>query len=473
MTPSERSGAAGQAPPTQPPAVPGPATTTTAARTAKAPGPRRSLFHHHDFRALWIGDTISQAGTQLTTLALPVLAVQVLAAGPREMGLLTAMETLAFLVVGLPAGAWVDRWRTKRVLIGGDLARAVLFATIPLAWWSGVLTLGQVYLVAALCGVATVFFDVGYQSYLPEIVSGSQVVEGNAKLQASQSVAQVAGPAVGGVLLRLMSAPLLIALDALSYLASALFIGRIRTPGVIPDRQGRRPLRVEIAEGLGFVVRHPLLIRITACTSISNLFHSMTNALIVLYLLRTLHLPTSSVGLLFAISAVGGLLGAVTVGRVTRLLGEGRTIPVSALLGGLAMVTTPLAGVLADRIPPLVLLAVGGLVTWALIVIYNITQVSFRQRVCPPALLGRMNASVRFIVWGVQPIGAVIGGYLGSRMGIITTLWVSAAGATLGALPVLFSPLSRMRALPDAASPAGPDPDPDPGPVPDPTADGR
>jgi MFS family permease len=416
----------------------------------------RSLVHHHDFRSLWIGDTISQAGTQLTTLALPVLAVQVLSAGPRQMGLLTAAETLAFLVVGLPAGAWVDRWRTKRVLIGGDLVRAAVFATIPLAWWTNELTLTQLYVVALVGGIATVFFDVGYQSYLPEIVNGAQVVEGNAKLQASQSVSQVAGPAVGGVLLRVMSAPLLVALDAGSYLASALFVSRIRTPSIAPPRDARRPLRVEIAEGLRFVVRHPLLSRITACTSISNLFHSMGNALFVLFLLRTLHQPTSSVGLLFSVSAIGGLIGAVAVGRVTRLLGEGRAIPVSALVAGPAMATTPLAGVLAERVPPLPLLLVGGLVTWALIVVYNITQVSFRQRVCPPELLGRMNASVRFIVWGVQPIGALIGGYLGSRIGIIPTLWISAGGATLGALPVLFSPLSRMRALPETARTADP-----------------
>jgi MFS family permease len=411
---------------------------------------RASLVHHHDFRSLWIGDTVSQAGTQLTTLALPVLAVQVLAAGPRQMGLLTAAETLAFLVVGLPAGAWVDRWRTRRVLIAGDLVRAAVFASIPVAWWAGLLTLGQLYLVALIAGVATVFFDVGYQSYLPEIVRGDQVVEGNAKLQASQSVSQVAGPAVGGALLRVVAAPALIGLDAISYLVSAAFVARIRTPSLPAPREDRRPLRVEIAEGLGFVLRHPLLRRIAACTSLGNLFNSVGGALTVLFLLRQLRQPASSVGLLFAVSAVGGLLGALLVGPLCRLLGEGRVIPISALAYGIALAALPIAGMLAPRVPPMPLLLTAGLVEWAAVVVYNITQVSFRQRVCPPQLLGRMNASVRFIVWGVQPVGAVVGGFFGSRFGIVPTLWVSAVGTTVSTLPVLFSPLSGMRHLPGA-----------------------
>jgi hypothetical protein len=302
--------------------------------------------------------------------------------------------------------------------------------------------------------VATVFFDVGYQSYLPEIVSAPQVVEGNAKLQASQSVAQVAGPAAGGVLLRVLSPPVLVAVDAASYLASALFVSRIRAPSAVPPRKNRRALRVEIAEGLGFVVRHPLLVRITACTSISNLFMSMGGALFVLYLLHTLHQPAWSAGLLFSVAAVGGLAGALVAGRVVRLLGEGRTIPLSALACGPAFALTPLAATLAPHVPPMVLLPIGGLVEWAAVVVYNVTQVSFRQRVCPPELLGRMNASVRFIVWGTQPVGALAGGYLGGRIGIVPTLWIATAGVTLAAVPVLFSPLSRMRTLPTAA-PAG------------------
>ena len=410
--------------------------------------PRTSLWRHHDFRQLWVGDTVSQVGTQLSQLALPVLAVTVLHAGPREMGLLTAFETLAFLVVGLPAGAWVDRWRKKRVLVTGDAVRALAFGSIPLVWAVGHLSLGQLYAVALVTGVATVFFDVAYQSYLPAIVDGDQVVDGNAKLQASQSVAQVAGPAAGGVLLRVVSAPVLVAVDAVSFALSALFVRRIRHEETPPPRAERRPLRVEIGEGLAFVVRHPLLVRITACTSICNFASGLVQALFVLYVLRTLGLGTQTVGLVFAVAAVGGLAGAVLTSRIVAVVGEGRTIPVSIAIGGLASFATPLAALAPGTLGPTAILTLGSVVFWAMVVVYNITQVSFRQRLCPPALLGRMNASVRFIVWGTIPLGGIVGGVLGGAVGIVPTLYVASAIQLAGALPVLLSPLLRMRDLP-------------------------
>jgi MFS family permease len=428
--------------------VPPPGAAPDASVEEAPPGRSRSLWRHHDFRQLWVGDTISQVGTQLSQLALPVLAVTVLHAGPREMGVLTAFETLAFLVVGLPAGAWVDRWRKKRVLVAGDAVRALAFGSLPLAWALGHLTLGQMYVVALVAGVATVFFDVAYQSYLPAIVDGDQMVDGNAKLQASQSVAQVAGPALGGALLRVVAAPALVAADAVSFALSAFFVRRIRHAETPPPRETRRPLRTEIAEGLSFVVRHPLLVRITACTSISNFASGGIQALFVLYGLRTLGLDTSTIGLVFSLAAVGGLVGAVVTSRVVAVVGEGRTIPVSALVGGLAGFTTPLAAVLPGRLGAATVLAVGSLVTWLTVVVYNITQVSFRQRLCPPPLLGRMNASVRFIVWGSMPLGGLAGGFLGGAIGVVPTLWAAAAVQLAAALPVLLSPLIRMRELP-------------------------
>jgi MFS family permease len=410
--------------------------------------PTSSLWRHHDFRQLWVGDTISQLGTQLSQLALPVLAATVLHAGPRDMGLLTAAETLAFLVVGLPAGAWVDRWRKKRVLVSGDLVRALAFGSIPIAWAFGQLMLVQLYLVALVTGIATVFFDVAYQSYLPVLVPGNQVVDGNAKLQASQSVAQVAGPAAGGALLRVLAAPVLVAADAVSYVLSALFVARISHVEIPPSREARRRLRTEIAEGLSFVLRNPLLVRITASTSISNFFSGVLQALFVLYVLRILDLGTETIGLVFALGAVGGLVGAVITSRVVGVVGEGRTIPVSIAVGGLFSFATPLAALPGGTVAPTAVLAAGTVGFWTTTVVYNITQVSFRQRLCPPALLGRMNASVRFIVWGSMPIGGLVGGVLGGRIGIVPTIWVAAVGHLAAALPVLLSPLVRMRDLP-------------------------
>ncbi|MEU2348635.1 MFS transporter [Modestobacter sp. NPDC049651] len=405
----------------------------------------RSLWRHRDFGHLWAAETVSQVGTQVTQLALPVLAVGVLAASPMEMGVLTALETAAFLLIGLPAGAWVDRWRRKRVLVIADLVRAGVLASIPVAWALDVLTLGQLFVVAAATGTATVFFDVAYQSYLPALVDRDQIVDGNGKLEASRAVAQVAGPGVGGVLLRVLGAPWLLLADAVSFLASAAFLAGIRRPDVVPDRAVRRPLRTEIAEGLSFVVRHPLLRRIVACTGTANLFGSITSTLLVLFALRELGLSESTLGLVLSAGAAGGLVGAATAARFARWVGEGRAIPLSVLAVVPFAALVPLAALGA----PAVLLVVGQFGTSWCIVAYNVTQVSFRQRLCPPALLGRMNASVRFLVFGTMPVGGLLGGVLGSTLGLAPALWVAVAGQGLAALWVTASPLLGMRELPD------------------------
>jgi MFS family permease len=413
-----------------------------------------TLWRHRDFRQLWAAESVSQVGSQVTQLALPIVAVTILAATPFQMGVLTALETAAFLLVGLPAGAWVDRWHRKRVLVANDLVRAVALASMPLAWAMDALSLPQLFVIAAVTGTATVFFDVAYQSYLPALVAKDQIVDGNGKLETSRAVAQVAGPGVTGVLLRVVSAPVLIAADAVSFLLSALFIGRIRHRDVVPDKTTRRPLRVEIAEGLSFVVRHPLLRRIVACTGIGNFGGAMSGALLVLFALRELHLSASTIGIVFAAGSVGGLIGAVTGARFARWVGEGRAIPLSALLILPFSALVPLAVLGA----PAALIVVSWFgFSWA-VVAYNITQVSFRQRLCPPQLLGRMNASVRFIVFGTQPLGALLGGALGSWIGVLPTLWISVGVAGLAAVPVLFSPLIRMRDLPDELDATTPDP---------------
>jgi MFS family permease len=413
----------------------------------------RSLLRHRDFRHLWAAETVSQLGSQVTLLALPVVAVTLLDATPLQMGVLSALETAAFLLIGLPAGAWVDRWRRKRVLVTADLVRAVLLATLPVAYLLDALSLGQLFVVAAVTGTATVFFDVAYQSYLPSLIDRDLLVDGNGKLEASRAVAQVAGPGLTGVLLRVLGAPLLLLIDAVSFLLSALFLGSIGRPDAVPDRAARRPLRTEIAEGLGFVVRHPLLRRIVACTGSSNLFGAMSSALLVLYVLRTLGLSESTLGFVFSVGAGGGLVGAATAARFARRVGEGRAIPLSAVAFAVAAAFLPLAAVGA----PVLLLTTGWfLLSWA-VVVYNVVQVSFRQRLCPAGLLGRMNASVRFIVYGTMPVGGLLGGVLGEWLGVLPALWIATAGGAVACLPVVLSPLVRMRDLPDqldAATPA-------------------
>jgi MFS family permease len=419
--------------PGAPPATPEPATRL-----------RGGLLRHHDFRQLFIGDTLSQVGTQFTTLAIPVLAVKVLDAGAFQMGLLGTAEFFAFLVIGLPAGAWVDRWRKKRVLMANDLLRAVALGSLPLAWAFDVLSFPQMLLVALVVGCCTVFFDVAYQSYLPDIVEPEHIGEGNAKLQAVQSIAMIGGPAAAGGLVKLIGAPLTVGLDALSFVWSATWVRRIRHVDSPPPREERRPLAVEVREGLSFVVRHPLLWRITACTSLSNLFSSIAGAMLVLYGLR-LGLDPAELGVGFGVGAVGGLTAALLVTRITTWVGEGRIIPLSTLVWMPAGFLMPLAGTVID---PLVALVGSSLLTTFGVVLYNVAQVSFRQRLCPRPMLGRMNASIRFLVWGTMPIGSFIGGILGHQLGLRSVFWIEAFGAILAALPVWFSPLIKMRELP-------------------------
>jgi MFS family permease len=428
---------------------PGPPAAAGAGMAGQGPQPpsrrRGGLFGHHDFRQLFFGDTISQFGTQLSLLAMPILAVRQLDADEFQMGLLGFCEFLAFLVIGLPAGAWVDRWRKQRVLITNDLVRALALGSLPLTWGLDVLTFPQLLVVALVVGSCTVFFDVAYQSYLPEIVEPEQISEGNAKLQASQSVAMIGGPAIAGGLIRLMGAPLTIAVDALSFLWSAFWVGRIEHVDTPPSREDRRPLHIEIREGLAFVLKHPLLWRIAACTSASNFFSSMTGAMLVIFALRSLGLDAGRLGLALGIGAAGGLVGALVAPQVTRWVGEGRVIAISAFLMWPAGFLMPLAGTV---IRPMAAVAGYMVLETFAVVLYNVTQISFRQRLCPRPLLGRLNASIRFLVWGVMPIGSLVGGVLGQSLGARGVWWIGAIGAIVATLPVLISPLLGMRDLP-------------------------
>ena len=420
-----------------------------------SPARRRSLAFHRNFRQLWVGDALGQFGAQLAMLALPIYAVAQLDATEWQMGALNAAETAAFLVIGLPAGAWVDRMRKRRTLIVADLVRAMVLGVVVTAL-SGHGSMPLLYAAGLVMSAATVFFDVSHQSYVPGLVGLEHIVEGNSKLQATQSVAAVVAPAVGGMLLRVVTAPALLAGTAVTYLASATFVGRIRHEEVLPAREDRRPLRVEIAEGLRFVVREPLLRRIVACTSLGNFAGSISGALVVIYALRVLGLNEASLGLVFSASSIGGIAGAVLADRLAGWIGTGRIIALSALAWVPALALTPLAVPLTDvGVPAAVTLIVGGIGGTFCVVLYNVAQVSFRQRLCPPALLGRMNASVRFIVWGTLPLGGLLGGFLGTHLGVLPTLWVAVGVSFLACLPVVLSPLVRMRDLPGLADTTG------------------
>lgn len=404
-----------------------------------------TLLQHRDFRMLWAGDSLSQFGYMVTSLAMPLLAVKTLHATPFEVGLLTTFETLAFLVIGLPAGAWVDRMRRRNVMITADLCRAAVLSSIPLAAAFGVLSLGQVYAVVLVVGCFTVFFDVSYQSYLPFLVGREHLVEGNAKLQGTQSVAQVAGPSIGGLLVQALTAPYAIVANVVTFLWSASWVGRIRAREPLPERAPDRHLLREVREGVAFIMRHPILRKVAGATGTSNLWSSGGQAMLIVLLARRLDLSAGVIGALMSAGAVGGLLGALSARRLAGWLGEG---PVTWLS---MAVTAPFGFIqpFLHRDWTLGMFVVCQLVVMAGVVIYNITQVSFRQRLCPERLLGRMNASMRFLVWGTMPLGGLLGGALGSTIGVRNAILVSAIGSCLAFLWVFCSPLRTLRVVSD------------------------
>jgi MFS family permease len=410
--------------------------------------PGLSLWRHREFMKLWSAETISQLGTQVTMLALPLAAVYVLRATVFEVSLLTVAEFAPFLLVGLPAGVWVDRMSRRRVLIAGDLGRAAVLGSIPLAAALEILSMPQLYVVAFVAGICTVFFDVAYQSYLPSLVHRDQLIDGNAKLEISRSLAYLAGPALAGYLVEIVKAPFAILVDAASYLGSALFIGRIRTvEPPIEDRPiGKGVMRRQIGEGLRYVLGHPLLRPIAACTSISNLFSTMTFALIIVFGVRTLRMSSAEIGIAFSLGTLGALLGAAVAQRVPRWIGLGWAIVAPMLIFSVASFGWPLATP-ATAIPVFAGVGfLGGLTG----VIYNVNQVGLRQAITPGRMLGRMNATMRFIVWGTMPIGAFVGGVLARNIGIRPTLWISAIGNAFAVLPPLLSPVRRLREIPEA-----------------------
>ena len=408
---------------------------------------RGVLIRHRDFRLLWGGETVSQLGSQVSLLAIPLLAVRTLHATTFQMGLLTAASTAAFLVVGLPAGVWVDRIRRRRVMIGADLGRVVALGSVPVAYAAGLLTLGQLFVVTLVAGVLTVFFDVAYQSYLPSLVGREHLVEGNAKLTGSEQAATVAGPSIAGGLVQAVGSAAAVAVDAASFLASAVAIAAIRAPEAKPDvpEGGHAKLVHDIGEGLRFVFSHTLLRAIAATTATANLFSGIAAAVEIVFLVREVHASPGQIGLIFSVGGVGGVLGALAAGRIADRFGGARaTIIGIALNAGALMIplTTPGIGLL--------FFAAGMFVVGFAVVIYNVNQVSFRQRLCPDRLLGRMNATMRFVVWGVLPIGALVGGIFGTAFGLRPTLWIGVLGEALSGLWLVFSPMRTMRDFPEA-----------------------
>jgi MFS family permease len=407
---------------------------------------RVRLLRHRDFRLLWIGQGVSDIGTAVSTVVLPLVAVVYLHSSPFEVGLLAALEWLPWLLIGLPAGVWVDRSAKRPILIQADVCRMLLIGSVPVAAAFGVLTIGHLLGVAFGTGVATVLFQVAYQSYLPTIVAPDDLAEGNAKLQGTQAAAGVAGPGVGGLLVQAFRAPFALVADAISYFVSVLALLGIAAREEPIERSASRSLRAEISEGARYVRSDPLLRTLTISPAIGNFFYAGFESIIVLFLVRSVYVAPGTVGLLVAVVGLGAVAGAALARPVSRWIGTSRTIWV-----GMA-VTSPFALMipLTTRGAGLGFFVAGQVIVALGVLMYNVTIGGFRQRYCPPRILGRVVASMRFVLFGTTPLGSLVGGALASVLDIRTAMWVLVIGNLIPIAVLYFSPLSTMRDLPTA-----------------------
>lgn len=385
-----------------------------------------------DFRFLLVGQTTSQLGTQVSGVAVPLLAVLTLDASPFQLGVLGAAGTLAFALVGLQAGAWLDRMRRRPVLVASDVVRAVLLLTVPVAAWLGWLTIGQLLVVSLLVGAARVFFDIGYQSYLPTLTGNERLLAANSAMETLRAGGQFVGPGLGGWLVALVGAANVVLLQSVTFAASAVSLLCIRTHEAAPRPRRALPLRTQIADGLRFVLGDRVL-RATAVTSaLGNLSFAIASAVGVVFMVRDLGLSATGVGLVVAAGSVTVMAGAALTPRLARLVGEARIVWLSLAVTGPVGLLVPLA-----RPGWGIALLVVGLAAGELgQIVYAITNVTLRQRRCPPELLGRVSATMRFLIMGLFPLGALVGGALGSLVGVRATLWVAGGLIVVSAVPV-------------------------------------
>jgi MFS family permease len=420
------------------------------------------LLRQRNFRLLWIGETVSGAGNALALVVVPLLAVTILRASTFAVAALTAAAYLPWLVIGLPAGAWVDRWPARPLMIACDVISALLYASLPVAAWLGVLATGQVVGVALLAGAANVFFTTAYQVCLPALVTPAELVEGNARLQGGASGAAIGGRGLAGLIAEAIGPAAALGVNAASFVVSALCLVRIRpaapappnppTPSAAPDLdQGRRTssIRAEAWQGICFVARDPYLRAMTLYAAVANLAYTGNLALVVVFLVRVVGLGSAVVGLLLATGGIGGLLGALGAPRLTRRFGTARTLLLASLGAGLAGLLIPLTG----PGPRLACYAAGAALISGGISVGNVIAGSFRQEYCPPAMLGRASASMRFLAYGMIPLGALLAGALGTALGVRNALWIVQAIFAASALFLLTPRIRGARQLPSQPAP--------------------
>jgi MFS family permease len=446
--------------------------------------PRDGALRNPEFLKFWTGETVSLIGSEVTRFAFPLVAILSLGSSVFEVGVLNAMRYVPIVIVSLFAGVWLDRRRRRPILIATNLGRAVLIGMIPLASTLHLLSIQVMYAVALLVGTLTVIFDVGSLSYVPNLVERKQLADANGRLQTSFSLALIAGPSLAGLLIGLLTAPVTLTVDAVSFLFSVVMISLIRKPEQAPESSGDRPtVRSSIAEGLRAVFGRSVLRNLLTQSATFNMFQNAMMTVFVVYVVRVLGLSPAQLGFVLGAGALGALLGSVFANRITRTVGLGRTLFITTV----AACLSPLVFLLApghDTLSMAILIA-SHTVYGLNLVIYNVNTLTLRQVVTPNRLLARMNASYRMVLFGTIPLGALLGGTLGRYFGLRTAMVATAVLLLSPIAWTLFSPVFRLRAMPTgpieeepgadtvAAKPATPiaTGEPAPAPAPD-TAEG-
>ncbi len=399
-----------------------------------------SLWRQTDFRYFWTAQGISQLGTQLSMLAIPLLAALTLGATPLEIGLLTAAGQAPALVFGLFAGAWIDRRRRKPVMVVADVGRALLFGAVPVASAADLLSIWLLAAIAFAAGTLTIFFDIGYLAYVPSLVGREKLVRANSALEATTSGAQVVGPGIGGALFAAIGGPLTLLIDALSFGLSAILLGRIRKPEPAPPpREVGQSFVSHVREGVRYV-RNDLILRpLLQVSMFTNFFGAAFLAVYVLYMVRDLNLRSAEIGIVFAIGGVGALIGAVAATPLQERFGTGRVLTWSLFAFGATGMLVPLAVVVPTGALPLIIGA--EFLQWLTLLIYSINAISLRQRRVNERAQGRVHATFVFTARGLQPLGSVAGGALGAMIGLPLTLVIGELGMFAAFALLLWSPL--------------------------------
>ncbi|SCE65506.1 Predicted arabinose efflux permease, MFS family [Micromonospora purpureochromogenes] len=412
--------------------------------TAASTRPTAVLRDNRRFRTFWVGETISQFGDRISELALPLIAVTVLAATPAQVSILTALIWLPNLL-GMFVGAWVDqRTRKRRLLIVADLVRAAVLLSLPVAYLLDVVTLTQLYLVALLTGAGAVLFNMARQAFFVALVPPSAYVEANSKLSLSRAASFVAGPALGGGLVQALTAPVAVLVDVVSFLGSALLIGRIPVAEARPAPPRSSTLGL-VRDGLVLVLRHPVMRAALGCTSTVNFFTLMTNALLVLYASRELGLSAGAIGLAFGGGAVGGLAGAALAPRVSRTIGLGRTAMIGVVLFPAPLALT--AFVSGPTWARIAALAAIEMVSSVGVMLMDVNLNALLTSVTPDDARGRRAGAYSAVNYGIRPVGALVGGWLGTTIGLRPTLVVAGLGGVLAVLWLLASPVRHIATI--------------------------